>query len=564
MIRRRWVAALSLVLVLAIAGCATQQRAGSPSAAARHDAGQNAQAADQRPVLYDSLGSYSYRITTASAEAQRWFDQGLRLLYGFNHHEAQKAFRESARLDPRCAMCAWGIAMTEGGNYNHPTDAEREQRALAAVQQAQQLAAGARAEERAIIQALAKRHAADPNARREALDRAYADAMGEVARRFPDDLEAATFFADAMMNLRPWNLWAPDGTPHPGTEEITQTLERVLAKAPDHPGALHLYIHAVEASREPGRAEAAADRLAKLMPGAGHLVHMPSHIYWRVGRYADAVTVNTAAVAADRAYFTTATPSPIYRGLYYPHNIDFIWQSASMQGRSAVTIRAARDLAENAPPEMIREMPDMETAPAAPIVALARFGRWDEVLRHPEPPRDWRYASGVWHYARGLAFNAKGQAAEAARELRELESIVQSVPPERTVAFFFRAKNLLQMAANLLAGELAATAGDGATAERLLRAAVAEQDTHWFTEPPPWYYPVRQSLGAVLLKFNRAAGAEQVYREDLTRNPGNGWSLFGLAQALRAQGKNEEAARTEASFEKAWSNADVRLTASRF
>jgi predicted Zn-dependent protease len=388
--------------------------------------------------------------------------------------------------------------------------------------------------------------------------------MREVARQYPDDLEASTFFADSMMNLRPWNLWTADGAPQPGTEEIVVTLERVIARNPNHPGALHLYIHAVEASREPGRAEAAADRLRPLMPGAGHLVHMPAHIYWRVGRYGDAVTVNVAAADADRAYFKTATPSPIYRGLYYPHNIDFIWQSAAMQGRSAETVRAAREFASNAPAEMIKQMPDMETAPVAPIVALVRFGRWDEVLAYPAPPSEWTYTSGVWRYARGVAFNGKGQADLAAGELRALEAILQSVPPERTIAFFFRAKNVLQLAANLLAGEIAAKAGDFTTAERLLRAAVAEQDSHWFTEPPPWYFPVRQSLGAVLLQAGRPGEAEQVYREDLRRNPGNGWSLYGLAASLSAQGKTAEAAQVDESFRKAWAQADVTLTASRF
>jgi len=555
---RRWSAAL---LALVLAAC-SGPRHDAPSTRGAHGHGPSAAAG--QPVLYDSLGSYSYRVSTASPEAQRWFDQGLRLVYAFNHHEAQRAFREAARIDSRCAMCFWGIAITEGGNYNHPTDADREKRALAAVQEARQRAAGGRPVERALIEALARRHSADPAARREALDRAYADAMREVARQHPDDLEAATFFADAMMNLRPWNLWAPDGTPHPGTEELVQTLERVIARNPDHPGALHLYIHAVEAGPRPGRAETAADRLRPLMPGAGHLVHMPSHIYWRVGRYADAVTVNTAAAKADVTYFKTAQPSPIYRGLYYPHNIDFIWQSASMQGHSAETIRAAREFAGNAPPEMIKAMPDMETAPVAPIVALVRFGRWDEVLRQPVPPAEWPYTRGVWHYARGLAFNARGQAGEARSELGELETILNAVPAERTIAFFFRAKNILQMAANVLAGEIAAKAGDVATAERLLRSAVAEQDTHWFTEPPPWYFPVRQALGAVLLQAGRAADAEQIYREDLGRNPGNGWSLFGLARSLRAQGKSDEAGRTEEAFRKAWAHADVTLTASRF
>ena len=541
------------MLALGLAACSTQPQKMAHAASGA-----------ERPVLYDSLGSYSSRITTASPEAQRWFDQGLRLVYAFNHNEAQKAFREATRLDPGCAMCYWGIAITEGSNYNSPTDGDREQKALAAVREATRLAPGTSPRERAFILAIAARHSDAPGAKREALDQAYAAAMRAVARDFPDDAEAATFFADALMNLRPWNLWTPDGKPHPGTEEILLTLERVLARNPEHPGAIHLYIHAVEAGPDPRKAEAPADRLARLEPGAGHLVHMPSHIYWRVGRYADAVTTNQAAVKADLAYFQTASPSPIYRGLYYPHNLDFIWQSAAMQGRSAETIRAAREFAAAAPPEMIKEMPDMETAPVAPFVSLVRFGRWDEVLAYPAPPRDWSYTVGVWHYARGIAFNGKGQAAEARRELAELETLLQSVPPERTIAFFFRARNMLQLAANLLAGETAAKAGDLATAERLLRAAVAEQDTHWFTEPPPWYFPVRQALGAVLLQAGRAREAEQVYRDDLARNPGNGWSLYGLAQSLRAQGNAAEAARVEAQFGKAWTQADVKLSASRF
>jgi tetratricopeptide (TPR) repeat protein len=545
---------LGVALLLGLVACSAQ----------RHDMGHGGAAPGDRTVLYDSLGSYSYRITTASPETQRWFDQGLRLVYAFNHHEAQKAFREAARVDPGCAMCYWGIALTEGSNYNSPTDADREKRALAAVQEATRLAAGAIPRERALIQALAKRHSADSGTDRAGLDRAYADAMRGVAREFPDDMEAATFFADAMMNLRPWSLWTIDGKPEPGTEELVQTLERVLARNPDHPGAIHLYIHAVEASTDPGRAEKAADRLTRLMPGAGHLVHMPSHIYWRVGRYADAVTSNAAAVQADQRYFTTASPSPIYRGLYYPHNLDFIWQSAAMQGRSADTLRAARAFADAAPAEMIKEMPDMETAPVAPLVSLVRFGRWDEVLRYPAPPAEWLYTRGVWHYARGVALNAKGQGADARKELGELDSLIQSVPAERTTAFFFRTRNMLQLAANVLAGEVAAKAGDVATAERLLRAAVAEQDTHWFTEPPPWYFPVRQALGAVLLQAGRAREAEQVYREDLARNPSNGWSLFGLAQSLRAQGNAAEASRADESFRKAWAGADVQLAASRF
>ncbi|HEU5324037.1 MAG TPA: hypothetical protein VFX28_24760, partial [Methylomirabilota bacterium] len=516
------------------------------------------------PVLFDDLGRHHYAITTRVPPAQAYFDQGLRLVYGFNHLEAQRAFRHAARLDPACAMCYWGIALTYGANYNSPTDAERERGAWEAIQKARGLAGPATERERAMIEALATRHSPEARADRAALDRAYADAMREVARRFPADPDAGTLLADALMNLRPWALWTPDGKPEPGTEEIVSTLERVLAAHPDHPGANHLYLHAVEASPRPERGVAAADRLAALMPGAGHVVHMPSHIYIRVGRYADAVSANVRAVAADRAYFRRSEPSPIYRMMYYPHNLDFIWLAASMEGRGAETVRAARELAAAVPPAMAREMPDMEIAPAAPLAALARFGRWAEVLEQPAPPADLPYVTGVWHYTRGLAFDATGRPTEAARELAELRRLAGTVAPERTVAGFFKTRDMLALAGEVLEGELAARAGRHDAAAGHLREAVRMQDAHWFTEPPPWHYPVRQSLGAVLLQAGRAAEAETVYREDLRRNPENGWSLFGLAQSLRAQGKAADAAAVEARFERAWARADVRLTASRF
>ena len=515
------------------------------------------------PPLYTDLGSYQQKITTASPQAQAYYNQGLRLLYSFNHLEAQRAFREAARLDPTCAMCYWGVALTYGSNYNSPTDAEREDAALAAVLQARALSGRATDGERALIEALAKRHGGTPNADRAALDRAYADAMRDVAKRFPDDLDAATLFADAMMNLRPWSLWTPDGKPQPGTEEIVVTLERVLAANPNHPGANHLYIHAVEASPTPERALAAADRLGALTPGAGHMVHMPSHIYYRVGRYADAAAVNVQAVKVDRAHFEKAVPSDIYKMMYYPHNLDFVWHATSMQGRGAETLRAAREFAAAAPTEAVLQMSDMETAPAAPLLAMARFGRWDEILREPAPPAGMPYVTGVWRYSRGLAFAATGRPQEAARELAELETIRRGVPPERTLAGFFKTQDMLLLAAETLTGEIAARGGDGATAARHFAAAVKIQDGHWFTEPPPWYYPVRQSLGAALLAAGRPAEAEAVYREDLKQNRENGWSLFGLAQSLRAQGKTAEAEQVEVRFKRAWAQADVTLTASR-
>jgi tetratricopeptide (TPR) repeat protein len=541
-------------LVLALAACSAQP-------AAHHHAGGDAAAP---PMLLEGLGRHHQAVTTTSREAQAYFDQGLRLVYAFNHIEAERAFREATRLDPECAMCYWGIALTHGSNYNSPTDPEREKAAFAAVQRAVTLAGRVTERERATIEALSKRHAVTPPADRAALDRAYADAMREVAQRFPDDLDAATLFADALMNLRPWNLWKPDGSMQPETPEILATLERVMRTNADHPGALHLYIHAIEAGPDPRRGEVAADRLRPLMPGAGHLVHMPSHIYWRIGRYADAVDVNVNAVKADRQYMAKRPPSPIYRGLYYPHNIDFIWQAASMQGRSAETIRAAREFAETAPPAMLREMPDMETAAAAPLVSLARFGRWEEILRQPAPPAEFPYVTAAWHYSRGLAFAATGRRVEAEGELAAIRRIAGSVPPDRSLAFFFKAKAILDLAANVLAGEIAARAGQTDVAVRHLLAAVAEQDGHWFTEPPPWYFPVRQSLGAALLAGGRAVEAEAVYRDDLKRNPENGWSLYGLARSLQAQGKTAEAAAVEARFQKAWAQADVTLSASRF
>ena len=545
---------LLLAVVLACA-CSSQP---APHA---HDA---APAAAAKPVRFDNLGDYRRAVTTKSPEAQAYFDQGLRLTYGFNHSEAQAAFREAVRLDPSCAMCYWGVALTYGSNYNSPTDADRERGALEAVTQAQTLVAAAGTDqERALIGALAARHSAAAGADRAALDRAYADAMREVARRFPDDLDAGTFFADALMNLRPWSLWTAEGAAQPGTDEIVATLERVLAANPRHPGANHLYIHAVEASPDPRRAEAAADRLLGLMPGAGHMVHMPSHIYFRIGRYADAASANVAAVAADRAYFTKSTPSPIYRMMYYPHNLDFVWHAAGMEGRGAECVRAARDFSAGVPTDVVLEMPDMETAMAAPLLAQALFARWDAVLAEPAPPARMLYVTGAWRYSRGLALNAQGRREEAGRELAALRAVQASVPADRTLANFFKMSEMLELASQVLAGEIATRGGDADTAGKHLAEAVRIQDGHWFTEPPPWYFPVRQSLGAALLQAGRAAEAEAVYREDLRRNPENGWSLFGLAQSLRAQNKTAEAAAVDARFRRAWARADVMLASSR-
>jgi tetratricopeptide (TPR) repeat protein len=515
-------------------------------------------------ILFDNLGTHHHPITTRSKEAQRWFDQGLRLIWAFNHEEATRAFEEAVRLDPKCAMGWWGIALAAGPNYNDPGNRERDRRAYEALEKALALRSRVSEPERAYIDALAHRYTKEPPSDRKALDVAYADAMREVSRRYPDDLDAATLFAESMMDLRPWDLWSLDGKPRPGTEEIVATLESVLARDPNHPGANHYYIHAVEASGQPGRGLAAADRLGALVPGAGHLVHMPSHIYMRVGRYADAVTANERAVAADREYIAAAKPTGMYTMLYYPHNIDFLWAAASMEGRSADTIRAAREVAAAASPDMVRQMPDMEGALVAPLFALARFGRWDEILNEPAPPEDLPFARGSWHYARGLALARKGRAKEAAAEKTALQQVIAATSPTRTLGTVNHAKTVLELAEHVLAGELAASNGRMTEAIRHLRVAVTRQDDLRYMEPPPWYYPVRQSLGAVLLKAGQAKQAATVYRDDLRRNPDNGWSLYGLAQCLRVLDRDGEAKKVEERFKRAWANADVKLAASRF
>lgn len=516
------------------------------------------------PPLFDNLGVHHHPITTTSPQAQKYFDQGLRLVFGFNHDEATRAFKEAARLDPNCAMAYWGVALTLGPNYNLPVDEERDRTAYEAVQKALELAPQVSAKEQAYIKAIAKRHAADPKTDRKTLDAAYADAMREVAKQYPDDLDAATLFAEALMNLRPWDLWTLDGQPQPGTPEIVSTLESVLKRNPDHPGAIHYYIHAVEPSPTPERALPYAKRLAALMPGAGHIVHMPSHIYIRVGLYKEAVESNAQAAAVDAAYIEKHNVQGVYRMMYYPHNIHFLWAAATMEGRSKESVRAAREVAAKLPAEMVQEMPPLEFISPTPLFALARFGQWDEILTEPAPPEALQYTTGIWHYVRGLALIAKGQPDESMNEHAKLEAIAAAIPSDRKIGDNTPVSSLLRIAAATLAGEVAAQKGQTDEAVRLLEEAVQLQDQLPYTEPPPWYYPVRHTLGAVLLTADRAAEAEKVYREDLKRNPENGWALFGLAQSLQEQKKTQEAAQVDERFKKAWARADVQLTASRF
>jgi tetratricopeptide (TPR) repeat protein len=529
---------------------------------------EHAQAESGPPPLLDNLGDYHRKITTASPEAQKYFDQGLRLVYAFNHDEAQRAFEEAARRDSKCAICHWGVALCLGPNINLPAMADRAAAAVKEARTAAKLAGSgshkASPAERALIGALQKRYTdpppTDPEAQK-AIDRAYAAAMKDAARRFPSDLDIQTLYAEALMDLRPWDLWTLDGKPQPGTDEVVATLERVLAKNPAHPGANHYYIHAVEASSHPGRALASAKRLEAMMPDAGHLVHMPSHIYIRTGDYEEASAANRRAIDADTRYVAKAGPQSIYQ-MYVAHNHQFLFASSMFSGRSAESIQAARDTVASVPIEMLKQMPGFDIALNYPTFALVRFGRWDDVLKEPMPPDDFPFAQAMAHYGRGIAFAATGKSAEAAAEKAELDRLAAAVPADATESLN-SARDLLAVASRALAGRIALAAGDRARAVGELTAAVELEDKLKYAEPPDWYYPVRQSLGAVLLADGKPREAERVYRDDLARNPKNGWSLFGLAKALEAQGDSRaEAARKE--FADAWKHADVKLASSDY
>jgi tetratricopeptide (TPR) repeat protein len=516
--------------------------------------------------LYTNLGDHRHIISTSIPRAQDYFNQGLRLVFGFNHGEAIRAFREAQRLDPSCAMCFWGEALAHGPHVNAPMDSAGAVAAWAALERAVALAPRAPAAERAYIRALEARYAARPPANRSPLDSAYARAMGRVVAEYPEDLDAATLYAEALMDLRPWAYWQKDGTPYPQTDVILTQLERVLARNPNHPGACHYYIHAVEAVA-PEKAVPCAERLATLMPGAGHMVHMPGHIYIRVGRYADAITANVHAVHADETYIASERPSGIYPVGYYPHNYHFLSFAATMAGRSEAAIEAARKLAANLPVEVVRQVPPFQQLLPYDVLVLTRFGRWDQVLAAPLPPSDLRVTTGLVYYARGVAHAARGQWAEAQAALDTVTQIAAGTnPADQTAMTSGEGENkiVMDIAMHALTGEIAFRQGKLADAAGHLRAAARLEDSFNYVEPPQWYYPVRATLGAILLKAGQPAEAEAVYREDLTRFPENGWSLFGLEASLRAQGKTQEADAVRGRRQKAWSSADIPLTASAF
>ncbi len=511
-----------------------------------------------------NLGSHTFKVTTTSEQAQRFINQGMNLAYGFNHAEAARAFAEAARLDPECAMAYWGHALVLGPNINAPMNPEDEPKALALAKKAMALKGSATPREGAYIEAVAARYTGKAEDRKKA-DRAFADAMRKVVDAYPDDLDAAAIYAEALMDLRPWNYWTRDGKPYPETEAIVPVLQSVIARNPNHPGAVHYWVHVWEPTDTPERAEAEADRLLTLVPGAGHLVHMPGHIYARVGRYADVIKANRMAIAAAEDYITQCRAQGIYPLGYYPHNVHFLWMGATMAGQSRLAIDAADKTAKIIPTDAVKQMPFLQGFLAVPYWAKVRFNRWDELLAGKSPAHDSLYLRGVWHYARASAFLGKRQLDGAEKELAALRKIVSDPAPEKEPASFSanKAPSILRVAQEVVAGEIAGRKGDIDTALLHLERAVRFEDALIYTEPPDWHLPVRQTLGAVLMEAGRPAEAEVVYWEDLRRWSENGWSLFGLAKSLRAQGKSDEAAEVEKRFRMAWADADVELKSSR-
>ncbi|KAA9134216.1 hypothetical protein F3N42_01340 [Marinihelvus fidelis] len=518
--------------------------------------------------LFEGMGDHHHAITTASADAQRYFDQGLVIDFAFNHAESVRSFRAAQTLDPQCAMCFWGEALALGPNINVTSDGkaimgdEDRVQAFSAIGKAQALKDHASEAERDYIDALATRYNGEPGTDREPLDQAYVKAMRALYEKYPEDDDAASLFAESIMNTMPWDYWLDGDTPKPEAAEAIGVLETVLARSPEHPLALHLYIHAVEASNRPERAEAAADRLANLVPGAGHLVHMPAHIYWRVGRYDDASEANIRAAAVDEEYIAQCNAQGFYPALYYPHNIHFLWAASSMQGRSELAIDSARRVSANVPEAMIEQFPMVEFFHTIPLLSLTQFGRWDDILAEPQPRDDFEYSNAIWHYARATAFARKGDLAAARTEEAALAALKDMPDVTFLDTLAYPATQLLDIADALVLGEIAMADGDLDDAIGRFEHAVAVQDQLPYTEPPFWYYPTRHTLGRALLADDQPSRAEAVYRRDLELYPHNGWAMYGLIQSLQAQGK--DTAEVQHHFDIAWQKADIELTASQF
>jgi tetratricopeptide (TPR) repeat protein len=512
--------------------------------------------------LLPGLGSTHHEIATRSEEAQRFFDQGLTLIYGFNHEEAIRSFRRAADLDPASPMPLWGVALALGPNINLDVDPDRELAAYEIAQQALKLAAKAPAAERAYAAALVTRYSNDPKTDLKALAVRYKDAMRNVTRQYPDDLDAATLYAESLMDLRPWKLWTNDGNPEEGTLELIAVLESVLKRDSQHVGANHYYVHAIEASSTPELALQSAKRLETLVPLAGHLVHMPAHIYMRTGDYYGALVANIRAAQVDREYFAATNAGGLYPLMYYNHNLDFIASSAMMTGQLAEADRAAQQLVREVTPALA-DMSMLEPFAAKSLYVWLRFSRWDNVLMLTRPDPKMGILTALWHFGRAVAFAKKGQPAEAAAEREAFREVGRSMPAAAPWNYN-RAGDMITVMNGVIDGRIAAAAGNDAAAIEAFTRAVAAQDALNYDEPADWYYPVRETLGATLVKARQFEAAEQVFREDLRRNPGNGRSLFGLWQTLTLEGNAGAAAQAEADFRKAWAHADVALTLADF
>jgi tetratricopeptide (TPR) repeat protein len=517
----------------------------------------------QPPVpFFEGLGSFGRKVTTNSEQAQRYFNQGLCFLYAFNHDEALRSFNKAAELDNGCAMAWWGVAVAQGPHINFPLmTAEQSKAAWEASSQARRAIDQENAVEKQLVDALSKRYVETPPEDRKPLDQAYADALRQVWKAHPTDSDVGALFAESLMDLRPWDLWTSGGEPQPGTEEVVATLEQVLSQSADHPLALHLYVHAVEASPHPEKADKRADRLRDLQPGLGHLVHMPSHIDVRRGRWAQAITSNAKAITADRAYRQQRPTQGFYR-VYMAHNYHMLAYAAIMRGQSRLALSNIQEMIQEMPVQWIKDNPPLADGfNAMPLEVLVRFGRWDEVLAAPEPPEFLPLARCLRLSARGVAHAAKGNIEQAKAEQGQFRKLAAALPEE---VFFGNNKgqDLLAVADHLLAGEILYREGQVEQAIAQLKQGVEREDLLRYSEPPDWIHPLRHVLGATLLRENRTAEAEKVYRDDLKKQPDNGWSLFGLAHSLRSQGKTGEADEVEKKFNEVWRDADVAITSS--
>jgi tetratricopeptide (TPR) repeat protein len=515
-------------------------------------------------MLFSGLGDFHRAVTTSSAEAQRYFDQGMVFMWGFNHDEATRSFAKAAEIDPDCAACYWGVALTVGPNYNLPfMVAERAAVATEALDMARVHQGNASPKEQALITALVERYPGnaplDPVALQPVL-LAYADAMYKVATDFPDDLDIQTLYAESLMNLRAWKLWQPDGTPAPGTLQIVAVLESVMRRDPKHPGANHYYVHAIEGSSHPEKATASAELLRNLIPAAGHLVHMPAHIFQRVGRYEDAAEANRLAAIADQKYTGLTTP-PDYYGMYSAHNYQFLAYSAAMEGRKAETLEATDRSREVLSDEMLLQMPGADWYVAEYYAARVRFGLWNQLLEMHEPDPRLPGLLGGYLYGRAMAQAATGRVTEARLTLASLNTLVAKLPAD-AAAGQNSLKAVLAIAVPMIDARIAASEHRSHDEIRSLRQAIAAEDMLGYDEPRNWFVPSRQVLGQALLRSGNAQEAEAVYREDLRQNPDNGWALCGLRDALAAQGKRAAAKSAAADFEKSWARSDIKLSAS--